>query len=224
MPGPPSRLRGREPGEEVGTGAGVQHVPRLDPCPACLRDAPAQIRELTRVVRVRVDRQEAALGERAPRPFDREVQPVGGAVHLEDRAGSRGGSVDRVPVEVEVVARADHPARWVGNDVHVRVLDRVEHALGQLGAWLAPRDVERRDDEVERGEELVRVVELPVRADLELAAVEQPETLGVRLGGAVPPASSALKRSFRSGSARAPPRPAPASGPGRWRATAYGPS
>ena len=68
------------------------------------------------------------------------------------------------------------------DDVDVRVLDRVEHPLRQLGARLPPPDVERGDHEVERREQLVRVVELAVGADLELAAVEQPEALGLRLG------------------------------------------
>ena len=46
---------------------------------------------------------------------------------------------------------------------------------GQLRARLAPRDVDRGDDEVERREQVVLVVERAVGADLELAAVEQPE-------------------------------------------------
>ena len=104
------------------------------------------------------------------------------AVHLEHRAGARGGAVDGVPVEVEVVAGADHPPRRVRDHVDVRVLDRVEDALGQLGTRLAARDVERSDDQVERREQLVWIVELAVGADLELAAVQQAEALVVRLG------------------------------------------
>ena len=46
-------------------------------------------------------------------------------------------------------------------------------------------DVERRDDEVERREEVVLEVERAVGADLELAAVEQPEPVrrSLRRGG-----------------------------------------
>ena len=43
-------------------------------------------------------------------------------------------------------------------------------------------DVDRRDDEVEAGQQVVLVVEPAVGADLELAAVEQAEALGRRLG------------------------------------------
>ena len=47
---------------------------------------------------------------------------------------------------------------------------------------LAARDVERRDHDVEPREQLVGIVQRAVGADLELAAVEQPEAVGVRLG------------------------------------------
>ena len=57
-------------------------------------------------------------------------------------------------------------------------------------ARLAPPDVERGDDEVEPGEELVLVVEPAVGPDLELAAVEEAEALRGVAGGAVPAASS----------------------------------
>jgi hypothetical protein len=43
-------------------------------------------------------------------------------------------------------------------------------------------DVERRDDDVVAGEQGIRVVEPAVGPDLELAAVEEAEALGRRLG------------------------------------------
>ena len=67
----------------------------------------------------------------------------------------------------------------------------VERPPRQLGSRLAARDVDRRDDEVEAGQQVVLEVELAVGPDLELAAVEQPEALGRRLGRGVPAASSA---------------------------------
>ena len=99
------------------------------------------------------------------------------AVHLEHGPGAGGLRVDGLPVEVEVVAAADHPAGRVGDDVHVRVPDRPEDPGRELGSGLAPADVQGGDDQVEPGEELVVVVEPAVGADLELAAVEQPESL-----------------------------------------------
>ena len=55
---------------------------------------------------------------------------------------------------------------------------RVRSARG-----LAPGDVDGGDDEVEPGEERVLVVERAVGADLELAAVEEPEAARVRALG-----------------------------------------
>ena len=74
-----------------------------------------------------------------------------------------------------------------------------ERAARQLGARLPPGHVERRDDEVEGGEQVVLEVERAVGADLQLAAVEQAEAVGRRAGGAVPAASSAAKRALSVG-------------------------
>ena len=137
--------------------------------------------ELGGLVGVRIDRQHAAVGDRAPGPLDGEVEPMGGAVDLERRAGPRGRRVDLVPLEVEVVAAAEHPAGRVRDDVDVRAADRVERPPRQVRARLAPRDVERGHDEVERREQVVLEVERAVGADLELAAVEQPEPARRRL-------------------------------------------
>ena len=113
----------------------------------------------------------ADRSRRCGEPFISSAVPV--------RGGRR---VDRLPVEVEVVAGLDHPARRVGDDVDVGAADRVERPPRQLRPRLAPGDVDRRDDDVEPGEQVVVVVEVAVGADLELAAVEQPEALRRRLG------------------------------------------
>ena len=111
---------------------------------------------------------------------------MGRAVHLEGGPRPRGRVVDRLPVEVEVVARLDHPAGRVGDDVDVRAVDRVQGPPRQVRPRLAPGDVDGGDDDVEPGEEVVVVVEDPVGPNLELAAVEQAEPLLRRLrrGGA----------------------------------------
>ena len=127
---------------------------------------------------VGVDRDEAAQPDRAARPLDGEVQPRRRAVHLERGPGPGRLRVDRVPVEVEVVALADLAAGRMGDDVDVRAADRVERPLGQLRPGLAAGDVDRRDDDVEPREQVVLEVERGVGADLELAAVEEAEALG----------------------------------------------
>ena len=126
--------------------------------------------------------EQAADRDRAPGTLDGEVEPRRRAVHLERGPGPGRLGVDGVPVEVEVVALADLATRRVGDDVDVRAADAVERPAGQLGPRLAARDVDRGDDEVEAGQQVVLEIERAVGADLELAAVEQPEALGRRLG------------------------------------------
>src|SRR3954451_17191636 len=110
-------------------------------------------------------------------PLDAQVEPVGRSVHLECRARARGRGVDGVPVEIEVVASPDHPARRMRDDVHVRAADPIERASGQLGPWLATRYVDRCDDDVEPGQEVVLDFELGIGPDLELAAVQKTKAL-----------------------------------------------
>ena len=75
-------------------------------------------------------------------------------------------------------------------------------------------DVDRRDDDVEPGEQVVLVVEPAVGADLELAAVEQAEALGRRLGrrgaGRLLGREAGVERGDDLGAAR---RPGRGSGP-----------
>ena len=112
----------------------------------------------------------------------------------------------------------------VGDDVDVRAADGVERPLRQLGPRLAPGDVDRRDDDVEAGEQVVVVVERAVGADLELAAVEQAEALGRgRRRAPCRPPPRAANRALSVGDDRRPaPRPGRGSGRGRSRATACG--
>ena len=112
------------PGQQVRPRPRVDDVRRGDPRPTGLADPPAHVVELADVVRVRVDRQQAADRDRAPRALDGEVEPRRRAVHLERGPGPRRLGVDRVPVEVEVVALADLATRRVGDDVDVRAADR----------------------------------------------------------------------------------------------------
>ena len=85
----------------------------------------------------------------------------------------------------------------MGDDVDVRAPDRVERPLGQLRPRLAPGDVDRRDDHVEAGQQVVLEVERRVGPDLELAAVEEPEAAGgCRRRAPCPAASSAANRAL----------------------------
>ena len=142
--------------------------------------------ELLDPVGVRVERQEATDGERSPCPFVRQVEAMIGAIHLEDGASPGGLRVDRLPVEVEILAALDHPTGRVGDDVDMRAADRRKHTGGQLLARLPAADMKRGDDHVEPGEKLVLVVEPAIGPDLQFAAVKEPESLGWRAGGCDP--------------------------------------
>ncbi len=65
----------------------------------------------------------------------------------------------------------------------MRVADRGQCPLGELLARLPPPDVQAGDDDVEAGQQIVLVVQPAVRADLHLAAVEQPKPVAVRALG-----------------------------------------
>src|SRR4029079_12960863 len=77
-------------------------------------------------------------------------------------------------------------ASRMGDDIDMRAVDPVQGPPGELIARLAPRDVDGRADQVERRQQLVRVVEVAVGADLQLAAVQQAEALRVGARGQGP--------------------------------------
>ena len=117
----------------------------LDPCPPRLADAPADVVELVGPVGVRIDRQHAADADRPAGALDGEVEPVRRAVHLEHGPGARRLGVDRVPVEVEVVARADHPAGRMGDDVDVRAAMALSvRWVSSARGWRRTRGARRR--------------------------------------------------------------------------------
>ena len=129
----------------------------------------------------RVEGEQAAGGHRPAGALVGQVQAMVRAVHLERRARS-GRLRHHVPVEIEIIPALDLPTGRVGDHVDVRAANRGEDAPGELLAGLAPPDVERGDDDVVLGEEVIVVVERRVGADLELAAVQEPEPFVGRRG------------------------------------------
>ena len=119
-----------------------------------------------------------------------EVAAVGVAVDLEHRAGAGGGLGDRLDVDPVGLAAADQAAGEVADAVDVRVLDRGEDALGHLLFGDREGGVDAGDDPVERGDEVVGVVERAVEADVDLRAGEQAEAALALVPGARPPRSA----------------------------------
>ena len=131
---------------------------------------------------VRVDREDAAELGRPASTNVREVEPFVRAVQLQGRARPSRLLVDRVPVEIEVVAGTDVAAGRMSYDVHVRVPYRGESSGGQLLARLPARDMDGGDDKVVARQQLVGVVQRRVGPDLQLAAVQQSEAFGRGFG------------------------------------------
>ena len=170
---------------------------RLDPRAAGLADPPAHVVELADVVGVGVDRT-AGSRPRPPAGRARRRGP-GGAASRSSRAPCRSGRlrVDRVPVEVEVVAGLDHAARRVGDDVDVRAADRRSACVASArpsagGARRGPRQRRRRTGPAARRRNRVRR-RRGSRARSRAAAGSPPAGVS---GGAVPAASSAANRAL----------------------------
>ena len=108
-----------------------------------------------------------------------DIEGVGGARSSPRRSGAGRLDVHRVPVEVQIVARAViRPAGW-GDDVDVRVRIALRTG-GQLGPRLATGQWSEATTRVERREQLV--VESSGRLGGSRAhSVEQPKALGRRL-------------------------------------------
>ena len=131
---------------------------------------------------IRIDGEDGAELGSAASPDVRQVESLVRAVQLEGGAGPCGLGEDGLPIEVEVVAAADVAPGGVGDDVDVWARDSGQGAGRQLLARLAARDVNGGHDQVVASQKLIRIVERGVGADLELAAVEQPEALGRGFG------------------------------------------
>ena len=110
---------------------------------------------------------------RAAQRLDRQVEARQRAVDLERGAGLLGGGEDRVDVEIDGRAAADHARREVADHAHRRIVHRRHDALGLRGAIELEVVVHRGEAPVEGAAELEVVVELAVGADVQLDAVEE---------------------------------------------------
>ena len=164
---------------------------------AC-RVMPQHVVEFADVVRVR----NRPLGGSQPRPptpgsLHRKVQTMWRAVHLQRRAPASAPPPRRPPPSRDrvVQVRKDHPPDWVTRRCSTwGTLSRVQRPARQLGLRLPPRDVDRGDDNVEAGEEVVGEVERSVGPDLDSQPWRRRKPSGGVSGGAVPSRSSCSKR------------------------------
>jgi hypothetical protein len=93
---------------------------------------------------------------------------------------------------------ADQPAGRVAENVHVRVVDRLETARRDRLAILALCAVDAGHDHIERGHHVVRQPQFAVGQNLHLAALQQPEVdaLCRRSGGCTRRSPTRWRASF----------------------------
>ncbi len=101
-----------------------------------------------------------------------EIEPVRLPVDLEEDAGLERLADHALDVDVPRAARADPPSCEMTNAIDIRVLHRLEHALGRA---VLLRLMHGRDDPVELLQILFRDIDLAVGADVRLDAVEDRE-------------------------------------------------
>src|SRR5437763_3737980 len=157
---------------ELLPGTRVDDVGLRQPTAASLRHRELEVRLRANLVAVQGDDELQAGLLRRARVDVAQVEAVRLPVDLEERACLE-RALDH-PLDVDVACRTlrDPAAREVADAVDVRVLHRIEHALGRTRVR---RVVHRRDYPVERREILVCHVHLAARADVRLDAGEDPE-------------------------------------------------
>ncbi len=88
-----------------------------------------------------------------------------------------GGRQHRFHIQVGALAVGDQPPAGVADDIHMRVADGVQQALGDLLPRLAQAGVQRSDDDIQLGQHLVREIQRPIGADLHLGALQQADRI-----------------------------------------------
>src|SRR5664280_49741 len=143
----PLRLT-RNPRQKLRARAGVQDAVPRQPGPAGHRGPPAEVIEFFGSVRVRVDREDAAELRGSAGSNVRKIEPLVRTVQLQRGAGACCFAENEIPVEVQVIARADIAPGGMGDDVDMGVADADQCPGRQLLTRLAARDVDRSNHQV----------------------------------------------------------------------------
>ncbi len=155
-----------------GQRTGVEHLILGQPRAPGLADPDLDVVERGDLVRVARDRDlQAGLGRGAGMRVA-QVEPVRLRVDLEEGAGAERGLDDAPEVEVRRRPPVDLAAGRMPDRVDVGALHRRDDPFGHVAA---ERGMDRGDDPVARGEQLVRHVERAVGADVDLDPLEHGE-------------------------------------------------
>src|SRR5688572_27103246 len=151
----------------------VQHVRWFDPAAAGRADAELHLAgETVDAVAIAVDRDGDAGGCRLARDLAVHVEVPGCAVHFHRRSRFGRGGEQPLVVEAVPVRSAGSTIGRVRDDVYQRIADGLEIPLSQTCLVVAPRFVQRCQDDVEACQQIVVEVEAPVGHDVHFDAVE----------------------------------------------------
>src|ERR1035437_7430564 len=151
-----------EPTIQLRPGPRIDHRSSFDPTAARLKDSVTDLIELGRAMGIRADREQDACFLRGSRHGIVQIELVHGAVNLQRYAGFERNAMDALEIEVQRFARANQPAGGMRQNVDVRIGKSVDQtACGLIIAMAKPR-VNRRDDDIEPGKNIVGIVQLSI--------------------------------------------------------------
>src|SRR5581483_6602454 len=161
-----------EEGLDFGPAQAVQHVLLRDAAFPRDQQAPVGQVDLGNRMRVRVDAEHAAEFKAPPVPAPVEVEPPRIAVDLDRNAVLGAGGEHRLDIDVVAGAAEQLAPGHVSENRRRRMADRGQNPFGLLLLVQLEPAVDARHDEVEAGEDIVRIVERAVDEDVRLDPVE----------------------------------------------------
>ena len=135
-------------------------------------DTPMHVVELPDRMSVRIDAEDAALIECLLMPAPVEVESPGMSVNFDSDAVFRTRFEDFVDVEIITGPAQQLASGHVPDDCRPRISDRLDDTLRLFLLWQLEAAVHAGDNEIELLQDIIRVIELAVRHDVRLDALQ----------------------------------------------------
>ncbi len=126
-------------------------------------------------MRVAVDGQTNAHADRAVHQLGVDVEPIIAAVDLKHRAGLGRCCKNGIQVEVGALPPQQTPPGQMADTVHVRIVQRVQHALGYGCSLLAQAHMQRRNHPIQGCQHIVGECKRAVGQHIDFRALQQLE-------------------------------------------------